>query len=201
MNDFQIIYGWLQLDKPTAAFDYLARRREQLENQGEMLRHAPPVFGLSALELELRLRTLGVEVEYGIGPLSEADYLPRSLQEGAYLRELTQLIVTVCEALTGSDLEPRVVLSLSLPDQATPTAGDKWLLSAAAVCESESPELRQIWAELKASPSVKSVVDRLSQRELASVEFAVNHLEWRVFLVLPADEQDSEWSRGKNDVC
>jgi hypothetical protein len=201
MNDFQIIYGWLQLDKPTAAFDYLAKRREQLENQGEMLRHAPSVLGLSALEVELRLRTLGVEVEYCIAPLSEADYLPRGLQEGAYLRQLTQLIVKVCEALTGSELEPRVLLSLSLPDQATPSAGDKWLLSAAAVCECESPELRQVWAELRACPSLRSVVDRLSQRGLASVEFAVDHIEWRVSVVLPADEQDSEWSRGNDDVC
>lgn len=76
LNHLQVISGWLQLEKPERARQYLESVAARMTGEAEALRQASPGLALRMLELGLEAETHGVHLEWRIAAsglsLSEA---------------------------------------------------------------------------------------------------------------------------------
>lgn len=71
-NHLQVLSGWLQLDRPERARQYLEGLAARIASEGEVIRQVPPSLGLLVIMVGLEAETYGVQVEWRLqGPVSQ----------------------------------------------------------------------------------------------------------------------------------
>lgn len=99
LNHLQVISGWLQIQRPERALQYLNGLADRMADESEAMRQGPPLLGLLVLELGMEAETYGVRLLWRCrGPLE-------SVPEG--LRE------QVLAAVHGVGEQGQVLVSLS----------------------------------------------------------------------------------------
>ncbi|HWI65499.1 MAG TPA: Spo0B domain-containing protein [Symbiobacteriaceae bacterium] len=105
LNHLQVISGWLQLEKPERARQYLESVAARMTGESETLRQAAPGLALLMLELGLEAETHGAHLEWRIaGP-------EQSPPEGL----LEQLRAQVLAALQTNAPGAGIVIDLTVP--------------------------------------------------------------------------------------
>ncbi|HYF91395.1 MAG TPA: Spo0B domain-containing protein [Symbiobacteriaceae bacterium] len=102
LNHLQVIYGWLQLDRPERARAYLDAVASGMAAESDALRQAAAPLGLLMLELGLEAETHGLRLEWRLSGANAA--LPDAQQ--AELRRQVQ--AAMAQAAAGA-----VVVDLS----------------------------------------------------------------------------------------
>ena len=72
LNHLQVISGWLQLDRPDRARQYLETIAAHMSAESQALKQATAPLGLLMLELDLEAETHGVHLEWRVGGAAES---------------------------------------------------------------------------------------------------------------------------------
>lgn len=74
MNHLQVVSGWLQLQRPDRAAQYIDMLAARLAADAEVLRQVPPETGLLVLDFALEAETYGVTLDWQVhSPISAPD--------------------------------------------------------------------------------------------------------------------------------
>lgn len=68
MNHLQVISGWLQLNRPDRAQQYLETLASRLATESEAIRRLPPELGQAVIALAMDAETYGVSVDWQVSP-------------------------------------------------------------------------------------------------------------------------------------
>ncbi|HWI51329.1 MAG TPA: Spo0B domain-containing protein [Symbiobacteriaceae bacterium] len=92
LNHLQVISGWLQLERPDKARQYLEAVAVRMAGESDVLRQAPSALGLLMLELGMEAETYGVHLQWRVdGP-------DISLPDGQQLDQLRREVVAAMAA-------------------------------------------------------------------------------------------------------
>lgn len=104
MNHLQVISGWLQLNKPERAYEYLDQVAARIEAEGNILRLGSPSVALSVLSTSALAESHGVRIEHHLQGAERAD-------DPALLENLGDLLAAVLPEVARRSPEPTLTLT------------------------------------------------------------------------------------------
>ncbi len=105
LNHFQVAYGWLQLDEPLRAFEYMTEVRRRLAAEGRMMRSVPDEFALGMLAISVELEPNGIIVDFDFEETEEREHdrLPAVFSSPEFTVLLGEGTQQLCAGFPGAD--------------------------------------------------------------------------------------------------
>jgi hypothetical protein len=104
MNHLQVISGWLQLNKPERAYEYLDQVAAKIEAEGNILKLGSPTLALAVLSSSALAESHGVRLEHHLQGAENAD-------NPLLLETLSDLLAAVLPEVARRSPEPALTLT------------------------------------------------------------------------------------------
>lgn len=108
LNHLQVISGWLQLERPERARQYLDTIAAELATQTEVIRQLPAAAGIMVMELEQEAESYGVRIHWQVAEPLAADPVADWL-----IGSRSEVIAALAAAATLGEGERHLVVTIS----------------------------------------------------------------------------------------
>lgn len=108
LNHLQVISGWLQLERPERARQYLDTIAAEMATQTEVIRRLPAAVGILVMELEQEAESYGVRIVWQVAEPVPADQVAEWLIDAR-----AEVIAALAATATLGDGERHVAVTIT----------------------------------------------------------------------------------------